>query len=215
VKVDTFRYADWKHGLGLHYPIMTSLNSLILEIRKCRHCEADLPNGPRPILAASAKSQILIIGQAPGIRVHQSGVPWDDPSGKRLRQWLGIDETNFYDRNKVAIVPMGFCYPGTGSSGDLPPRPECAQLWHDRLLAKLTNVELTLVIGRYAQDYVLGEKAASTLTDTVRQWKDYRPKSVPLPHPSPRNNRWLKNNPWFEKEVIPYLQRRVKRILKT
>lgn len=194
---------------------MSSLNSLILDIRKCRHCEADLPLGSRPILAADANSRILIIGQAPGKRVHESGVPWDDPSGKRLREWMGISAMDFYDERKIAIVPMGFCYPGTGRSGDLPPRLECAELWHARLLRKLVKVQLTLAIGRYAQDYVFGQSAKATLTETVGGWKDYRPKSVPLPHPSPRNNRWLKNNPWFEKQVIPYLKQRVKKILAT
>ena len=192
---------------------MTTLESLISDIRDCRHCVDSLPCGPRPILSASAESRILIMGQAPGRRVHQSGVAWDDPSGQRLREWLAVDSNAFYDVHNFAIVPMGFCYPGSGKSGDLPPRPECAQLWHARLLKKLTNVELTLTIGRYAHDYVLGKRAKSTLTETVRGWKDYRPKVIPLPHPSPRNNRWLKTNPWFEQQVLPYLQRRVKRIL--
>jgi uracil-DNA glycosylase len=193
---------------------MTSnLNSLLVEIRKCRECEAHLPLGPRPILAAHQNARILIIGQAPGIRVHESGVPWDDPSGERLREWMGISTADFYDAKKVAIVPMGFCYPGKGKTGDLPPRKECAQLWHDRLLDELKKVKFTLVIGRYAQAYRLGEQNKSTLTKTVAAWQEFTPSCLPLPHPSPLNNRWLKKNAWFEKDVVPYLKRRTKRLL--
>ncbi len=191
------------------------LQLLLTDIRQCRECEAHLPHGPRPVLAASTESRILIMGQAPGSRVHESGVAWDDPSGERLRDWMGISSEDFYDETKIALVPMGFCYPGTGRSGDLPPRKECAELWHERLLAHLTNVKLTLVIGRYAQDYRLGDKLKSTLTETVENWKDYTPVNLPLPHPSPRNNRWLKNNPWFLQDVVPYLRRRVKKLLKS
>ena len=190
------------------------LQSLLAEIRQCRECEAHLPCGPRPILAASKEARILIVGQAPGIRVHESGIPWNDPSGERLRDWMSISSEDFYDESKVAIVPMGFCYPGTGKSGDLPPRKECSELWHDRLLAQLTDVELTLVIGRYAQDYRLGKGVRPTLTETVKSWKEFRPANLVLPHPSPRNNRWLRNNPWFLDEVVPYLRRRVKKLLK-
>lgn len=192
---------------------MNALSKLLAEIRDCRECEADLPLGPRPILAASELSRVLIVGQAPGARVHESGVPWDDPSGKRLRDWMGVDDATFYDAKKIALVPMGFCYPGTGKGGDLPPRPECAALWHERLLAHLGGVRLTLTIGRYAHDYLLGQRKKASLTATVHAWKEYRPKLIPLPHPSPRNNRWLKSNPWFEKEVVPYLRRRVKQAL--
>lgn len=191
-----------------------NLQSLLTDIRQCRECEAHLPHGPRPILAASIESRILIIGQAPGSRVHESGVAWDDPSGVRLRDWMGISSADFYDESKIAIVPMGFCYPGTGRSGDLPPRKECSKLWHERLLQHLTNVKLTLVVGRYAHAYRLGDNLKSTLTETVKSWKDYTPANLPLPHPSPRNNRWLKNNPWFLKDVVPYLRRRVTKILK-
>jgi uracil-DNA glycosylase len=141
-------------------------------------------------------------------------VPWDDASGKRLRAWLGIDRSDFYDDSKVAIVPMGFCYPGSGTAGDLPPRPECAARWHDQLLRKLTNVQLTLLIGRYAQQHFLAARMYSTLTDTVRHWKDYRPGSIPLPHPSPRNNRWFRNHPWFQREVVPYLQHQTRQLLR-
>lgn len=193
---------------------MTSnLKSLLLEIRQCRECEAHLPHGPRPILAASTEARILIIGQAPGARVHQSGVAWDDPSGERLREWLGVSPADFYDASKMALVPMGFCYPGTGASGDLPPRKECATLWHERLLEQLAGVRLTLLVGRYAQAYRLADRNKGTLTETVKAWQEFAPACVPLPHPSPRNNRWLKNNPWFLAEVVPYLKRRVKRLL--
>ena len=191
----------------------TSLGQLLVKIRECRHCEAKLPCGPRPVLAAHQNSRILIIGQAPGIRVHQSGVAWDDPSGERLREWMGVERTDFYDESKISLVPMGFCYPGTGKSGDLPPRPECADLWHERLLAKLPHVKLTLLVGNYAQRSQLGKPQKATLTDTVKAWKVYRPKFLPLPHPSPRNNIWLRKNPWFSDEVLPYLKTRVKRLL--
>ena len=192
----------------------TEFTKLLAEIRACQECEPHLPLGPRPVLAADPDSKILIVGQAPGIRVHQSNVPWDDPSGNRLRDWMGIDKPQFYNERVVAIVPMGFCYPGTGKSGDLPPRPECRQLWHDQLLAQLTEVRLTLVIGAYAHDYCLGTTRKRTLTQTVQAWKQYTPKHLPLPHPSPRNNRWLAKNPWFEVEVLPWLKQRIKRLLK-
>lgn len=193
---------------------MGSLESLLGEIRSCRECEAHLPLGPRPVLAAHPDSRVLIVGQAPGIRVHNSGVPWNDPSGERLREWMGISKKKFYDESTFAIVPMGFCYPGTGKSGDLPPRPECAQLWHERILAELAHIKLTLLIGRYAQVWGLADQNKSTLTQTVTAWKEYTPKYLPMPHPSPRNNRWLKMNPWFEKDVLPYLKRRIKRSVK-
>lgn len=191
-----------------------SSDSLLVEIRQCRACESDLPLGPRPIVAVHKESQILIIGQAPGQRVHETGVPWDDPSGKRLREWMGVGDDVFYDTRKVALVPMGFCYPGKGKSGDLPPRPECAELWHEKLLEQLINVKLTLLIGSYAQKYYLKENAKRTLTETVKSWKEFRPSILPLPHPSPRNNIWLRKNEWFPQEVLPYLQGRVKRILR-
>lgn len=190
------------------------LDSLLVNIRACRECEASLPHGPRPVLAASKTSRILIIGQAPGRRVHESGVAWDDPSGERLRDWMGISNEDFYDDSKIAIVPMGFCYPGTGASGDLPPRKECAVLWHERLLSQLRNVKFTLVIGQYAQQYRIADAIKSNLTQTVKSWQKYTPAVLPLPHPSPRNNRWLKQNPWFTEQVLPYLKRRVKRVLR-
>lgn len=190
-----------------------SLTNLLVEIRQCRACEAELDCGPRPIVAAHEDARILIIGQAPGKRVHESGIPWDDPSGDRLREWLGISKEFFYDPSIVALVPMGFCYPGKGRSGDLPPRPECAELWHQRLLEKLTNVKLTLLVGSFAQESRLGKNTKTTLTDTVKAWKEFRPSQIPLPHPSPRNNIWLRKNAWFSQEVLPYLRSRVKRLV--
>ena len=188
------------------------LKVLLRDIRACRHCEAHLSMGPRPVVAAGKLARILIIGQAPGLAVHQSGVPWDDPSGNRLRQWLGVDRDLFYDANRIAIVPMGFCYPGRGKSGDLPPRPECAPLWHKPLLEQLNQIQLTLLIGQYAQGCYLDQKKR-TLTDTVKSWRDHVPSRWPLPHPSPRNRFWLAKNPWFEKEVIPALQLTVQEVL--
>ncbi|QWL68605.1 uracil-DNA glycosylase family protein [Aeromonas jandaei] len=193
---------------------MSRLDSLFEEIRACRLCEAHLPLGPRPVIRGAESACLLIIGQAPGTRVHASGIPWDDPSGDRLRQWLGVDKPTFYDESRIAIMPMGLCYPGMGKSGDLPPRPECAPAWHDKVLMLLPNIELTLLIGQYAQAYYLRGAARGSLTDTVCSWADYGPGWLPLPHPSPRNTLWLKKNPWFEQEVIPHLQQRVAPLLK-
>ncbi len=189
--------------------MVKSLPTLLREIKACTLCAAHLPLGPRPVLAAHADARILIIGQAPGKRVHTSGVPWDDPSGDRLREWLGVDRATFYDARAIALVPMGFCYPGTGSSGDLPPRPECAATWHEPLLSRLSNVRLVLLLSQYAQKGYLGDRQKDTLTATVRAFKDYGPRYLPLPHPSPRNNLWLKRNPWFERTLLPELRRRV------
>lgn len=172
-------------------------------------CSAALPHGPRPVVSFGKGARVAIIGQAPGSRVHASGVPWDDPSGETLREWMGVDGETFYDPELVAIVPMGFCYPGTGKSGDLPPRPECAPLWHERILEHL-DVQLTL-LGRYAQGRYLGERQGKNLTETVKQWRSYETSMLPLPHPSPRNRRWLARNPWFAKEVLPVLRRRLRR----
>ena len=182
---------------------------LLKKIRACDICAANLPQGPRPLLQASPQARVLIAGQAPGIRAHDSGVPFDDPSGDRLREWMGIDKAAFYDAEKVAIVPMGFCYPGTGSSGDLAPRAECAPQWRDTLLECLPNIKITLVIGTYAQKYHLPDNPHGNLTKTVHAWRDFLPHALPLPHPSPRNNRWLSKNPWFETEVLPQLARTV------
>jgi uracil-DNA glycosylase len=186
-----------------------SLDQLLVDVRDCRACEAQLPLGPRPVLQAGAGARILIVGQAPGARVHASGVPWDDASGSRLRQWLGVEPARFYDEQHFAIIPMGYCYPGRGKGGDLPPRRECAQLWLDHLLEKLPALELTLLIGLHAQKHFLGSRRKASLTDTVRSWRDVGPAMIPLPHPSPRNTPWFQANPWFEGELLPVLKRRI------
>lgn len=190
-----------------------SLDRLLEEVRACAICAAELPLGPRPVVQLSAGSRILIAGQAPGSRVHASGIPFDDPSGDRLRDWMGLDRAQFYDPDLVAILPMGFCYPGTGPSGDLPPRPECAPAWRTQLLEHLPDLELTLVIGRYAQAWHL-PSASSKVTEVVAAWRSMWPTCLPLPHPSPRNNRWLKQNPWFESTVIPVLRARVAELVR-
>jgi uracil-DNA glycosylase len=181
-------------------------------VRACRVCENYLPFDPNPILRASATAQLLVVGQAPGTRVHETGIPWNDPSGERLRDWMQVDRDLFYDEQRIAIIPMGFCYPGKGSSGDLPPRPECAELWHARLLEELPGIRLRVLIGKYAQDYYLGSKRRS-LAETVGNWQDYLPEFFPLPHPSPRNIRWFKSHPWFEAEVLPAFRERIAGIL--
>ncbi len=185
------------------------LPELLAEIRACRACAHALPLGPRPVLQASATARLLIVGQAPGAKVHASGIPWDDASGERLRAWLGVDSKTFYDAAQVALVPMGFCYPGRGSGGDNPPRPECAPLWHEELVGQLGHVSLTLLVGQYAQRYFLGDRRKTSLTETVAAWREYAPDFVPLPHPSPRNQAWFKRHPWFGHEVVPALQERV------
>lgn len=190
-----------------------SLDPLLEQIRACTLCSAHLPLGPRPVLQASAGARLLIVGQAPGTRVHASGVPWSDASGRRLRDWLGLDDATFYDASRVAIVPMGFCYPGRAGSGDAPPRPECRATWHPRLMPLLPDIELTLLIGQYAQAYGLGDARKASLTETVRAWREYFPRAVPLPHPSPRNVAWFKANPWFEGDVLPALRERVLGVL--
>lgn len=191
---------------------MATTRELLEEVRACTICAAHLPQGPRPVVQMHPQSRILIAGQAPGRRVHESGVPFDDPSGDRLREWLGVTRETFYDAKRIAILPMGFCYPGTGKSGDLPPRPECAEAWRAPLLKRLRNVRVTVILGKYAQEYHLGESAS--VTKVVQSWREYWPERVPLPHPSPRNNRWLKNNPWFEEELLPKLRRSVTKALK-
>lgn len=189
-----------------------SLPTLLAQIKACTICAAHLSLGPRPVVRAGRSAKILIISQAPGLAVHETGIPFNDPSGRRLRQWLGLTDEEFYNPELVAIVPMGFCYPGRGKSGDLPPRPECAPHWHDRLLAQLPNIELTLLIGQYAQNYYL-KNHYKTLTERVQHWREFLPQYFVMPHPSPRNQIWLKKNPWFEQEVIPELQRRVRMAL--
>ncbi|WP_165312505.1 uracil-DNA glycosylase family protein [Vibrio ziniensis] len=188
------------------------LEPLLKQIRACDVCTHSLPLGANPVIQAHRAAKLLIIGQAPGIKVHQTSIPWNDASGLRLRSWLDIDSDTFYNPHHVAIMPMGLCYPGKGNSGDLPPRKECAPLWHQSVLAELPNIEMTLLIGQYAQNYYLQDKP-STLTETVKQWHKWAPKYLPLPHPSPRNSLWLKNNPWFENEVIAYIRERVHRVI--
>lgn len=188
------------------------LAKLLNEIEACQLCAQVLPHQPRPVVRAASSARILIIGQAPGRRVHETGIPWNDPSGIRLREWLQVDDATFYDASQIAIMPMGFCFPGTGKSGDLPPRPECAAAWHERLLAELPQVELTLLIGQYAQARYLPDKP-KTLTETVQRWQDWAPRYFALPHPSPRNQLWLKKNPWFGEEVIPALRQQVHDLL--
>lgn len=186
------------------------LDALLRDIRACRICAARMPHEPRPVLQASATSRLLIVSQAPGRKVHASGVPFDDVSGDRLRAWLDIGQPTFYDATRVAIVPMGFCFPGSVRGGDLPPRPECAPTWHPRLLPLLGQVQLTLAIGQYAQVGLLGTTRAATLTETVRAWRQHLANGVlPLPHPSPRNRPWVMHNPWFESDLLPVLRERV------
>lgn len=188
------------------------LDDLLARARACTLCEG-LPLGPAPLLQASANARILIAGQAPGSKTHAKGRPFDDASGKRLRKWLGVTEGEFYDPDIFAILPMGFCYPGTGTGGDLPPRPECAPAWREPLLQAMPRIELTLVLGQYALDWHLGPRKSRTLTDTVKRWQEFWPELLPLPHPSPRNIRWFMANPWFEAEVIPLLQDRIRALL--
>lgn len=190
-----------------------SLDTLLREIRSCSVCAPFLPLGPRPVLQAGHGARILLASQAPGIKVHQTGIPFNDASGRRLREWLGMSEEVFYDREKVAIVPMGFCYPGRAGSGDAPPRPECAPLWRKRLLAQLPAVELTVVIGQYALAWHVPEAKKLGVTCAVQAWERWWPHTLVLPHPSPRNNGWLKHNPWFETELLPRVKARVAELL--
>lgn len=201
-------------------------DALVKDIRNCRICldapeKTQLPHEPRPVLAVSQTAKICICGQAPGTRVHASGRPFTDPSGVRLRSWLNLDETQFYDASKIAIVPMGFCFPGQNARGsDLPPRKECRQKWHDELFAQMPQIELMLVIGQYAMDYHLHDRKKANLTDTVSAWREYwyeaqqegKPRVMPLPHPSWRNNSWLKKNAWFELDVLPVLKQEIARL---
>ena len=189
------------------------MQDLLYQIKQCTICKNHLPLGPRPIVSAHSEAKIVIIGQAPGTKVHASGIPWDDASGKQLRNWLNVSDGDFYDETKFAIIPMGFCYPGKGKSGDLPPRPECAPQWHKSLFDELKHVELVILIGTYAQNYYLKGGIKKTLTETVRNYKAYLPMYLPLPHPSPRNRFWLTKNPWFEVEVLPELQKRVNELI--
>ncbi|WP_313436605.1 uracil-DNA glycosylase family protein [Novosphingobium sp.] len=189
-----------------------SLPELLAAIRECRAC-ADLPQGPRPVVQAGEEARLLIISQAPGSKVHASGLPFDDDSGDRLRAWMGIDKTLFYDPAGIALIPAGFCYPGKGKGGDLPPRRECAPLWHDRLLSALPNIRLTLLVGQYAQKLYLPRGFAPNLTEAVRQWREAPGGLLPLPHPAWRSRLWMARNPWFEAEMLPDLRERVRQAL--
>src|SRR5437867_9190241 len=193
--------------------VRPALSTLLKHARACQVCAPHLPLGARPVLQADARARILIAGQAPGRRVHETGIPFNDVSGDRLRTWLGIERDTFYDASKIALLPMGFCYPGSGASGDLPPRPECAPLWREQLLQRLPNIALTLVIGQYAMAWHLGDRRQANLTATVAAWRSFWPEVLPMPHPSPRNQRWMRNNPWFEADVLPALQRRVQELI--
>jgi uracil-DNA glycosylase len=191
-----------------------TLDALLTRIRACAVCEAHLPLGPRPVLRASETARILIVGQAPGTKVHESGIPWNDPSGDRLREWLDLDKDTFYDETRIAIVPSGFCYPGRHErGGDLPPRPECAPLWHDPLRARMPEIAVTLLVGQYAQWHYLGKRRGKTLTETVMRWRDFAPDYFPTPHPSWRSTNWLRKNPRFEAEALPDLRARVHALL--
>jgi uracil-DNA glycosylase len=189
------------------------MKKLLLEIKSCEVCKNHLPYKPKPILQASIHAQILIIGQAPGQKVQDSGIPWDDQSGNELRRWLGVSKEQFYNKELFALVPMGFCYPGSSKTGDLPPRAECAPLWHHQLLYAMKNIKLTLLIGQYAQKFYLKDKFRPTLTENVKNYQEFLPLYLPLVHPSPRNKIWQKKNPWFELEVVPELQKIVKDLL--
>lgn len=196
-----------------------SLDCILSDIRACRICAENpvrarpLPHEPRPVIQASAQARLCVAGQAPGTRVHATGIPFNDPSGERLREWMGVTREIFYDESRIAIVPMGFCFPGLDAKGgDLPPRRECASAWRQEVFAHLPKVELVLLIGQYAQAWHLGKARKKNLTETVA-WRDYLPHYLPLPHPSWRNNAWLKRHPWFEAEIIPYLRREVARLV--
>jgi uracil-DNA glycosylase len=193
--------------------VTRDFETTVAAARACEICKPHLLLGPRPVFQIAQTARILIVGQAPGRRVHETGIPFNDPSGERLRDWMGIDRGIFYDSSRIALLPMGFCYPGTGTSGDLPPRPECAQHWRQPLLNFLPNIMLTLVIGQYAHAWHLATRQKASLTDTVKNWKEYWPDIIALPHPSPRNNIWLKRNPWFGQEILPALKDRIVQVL--
>ncbi len=190
-----------------------NLDEFIHRIKACRICKGKLPHEPNPVFTLSQTSKILIVGQAPGIKVHCSGIPWNDLSGKELRKWLAVSDTDFYDTKKFAILPTGLCYPGKGRNGDLPPRKECAPLWHPQILEKLKDIQLTLLIGKYAQEYYLSNEKYTSLTDRVKNYSRYLPQFFPLPHPSPRNFIWQRKNPWFQEKVVPALQQLIQQIL--
>lgn len=194
---------------------MSTLATLLDEVRACRACEHELPLGPRPTVRARSSARLLIVGQAPSTKVHETGIPWNDPSGDRLRAWMGLDRETFYDEDRIAIVPMGFCYPGRlPRGGDAPPRPQCAPMWHARIRAELPDIRLTLLVGSYAQAYYLGNRRGGTMSETVRNWRAFLPEFLPTPHPSWRTTAWQKKNRWFDDELIPELRRRVNAILR-
>ena len=191
-----------------------SLKRILREVRACRICEGNLPFGPRPVVQLASTARLLIVSQAPGNKVHQSGIPWNDASGDRLRDWLKLDRSVFYDEPRVAILPMGFCYPGAGQSGaDNPPRPECAPRWHERLLKHLPDIQLTLLVGQYAQQHYLGAARKGSMTETVKAFSRYGPQLFPLPHPSWRSAIWMRKHPWFEEAVIPELRKAVRKLI--
>ncbi len=192
---------------------MSSVKKLTVEAKGCSVCLPHLVDGVNPVFVIHPMARILIIGQAPGRKVHESGKPWADASGRRLMEWLGITSEEFYDPSICAILPMGFCFPGSKKGGDLPPRPECAPKWHSPMIEMMPNIEVVLLIGKYAQNYYLEIDKKKTLTETVREWKSYLPKYIPMPHPSPRNNIWLRKNPWFENEVIPFIRTEVRKLI--
>ncbi|WP_236974919.1 uracil-DNA glycosylase family protein [Membranihabitans maritimus] len=185
------------------------MKRLLDTISECTECAQHFNHKPNPVLTANPKSKIIIIGQAPGSIVHRTGIPWDDKSGENLRSWMGIEKKDFYNEEKIALLPMGFCYPGKGKSGDLPPRKECAPLWHSQILTQMKEVRLILLIGKYAQDYYLGQHKKRTLTETVKNYAQYLPEYFVLPHPSPRNNIWQAKNPWFKENVLPELKLKI------
>lgn len=189
------------------------MDKLLSEIRSCTVCRDVLPNAPRPIIQASSISKIAIIGQAPGQKVQDTGIPWNDASGNNLREWLGVDKATFYDDKIFALIPIGFCFPGSGKSGDLPPRPECAPLWHHQVLQSMKEIKLTILIGQYAQNYYLKNTGKINLTETVKNYSEYLPDYIPLPHPSPRNNIWQKKNEWFKKDLIQVLHEKVRLVI--
>jgi len=191
-----------------------TLAGLLARVRACRLCEAHLPLGPRPVLRVTSTARVMIVGQAPGTKVHETGIPWNDPSGDHLREWLDLDRETFYDDSRIAIVPTGFCYPGRHpKGGDLPPRPECAPTWHPLLLPHMPDLALTFLVGGAAQDHYLGRRRGRNVTETVRAWREYLPQYLPTPHPSWRSRNWLKRNPWFAAEVVPALRAEVRRLI--
>ncbi len=190
------------------------METLLRQIKGCNLCENHLSAGANPVMTAGSKSKIIVVGQAPGRLVHETGIPWNDKSGDNLRSWMGIDKAVFYNTDLISLVPMGFCYPGTGKNGDLAPRKECAPLWHQQLIQQMPKVELVILAGQYAQKYYLGKKAKANLTATVQNFEDYLPNYFPLPHPSPRNNIWQAKNRWFRSDVLPILTEEISRIIK-